>query len=429
MATFLISTPGETGQLFPALGIAQGLLQRGHRVLVFAPPSTERMVRLSGAELLPHRFQDLFERMKHPPGPEARLPWWMPKLLELPPGIWRFGATLGPSVLAMVEELEPLILRERVDCVVGDALAFGTRYAAERTGRPFASIGANPAYALDTTHLQAIRAPEIPAWLPERFPGLVHAWIDKMVPLAPVRARLGLPPAPRSRSELYGMCVSDTLHLVTTHREFMPELSFKSGQEFVGPLSFDPPQEPYAGLAELPPDVVLVSTTTFAEDDGFLKTVVESLAPLGIPLLVTGAGARELSGNLGSHVRLETFVPHAQVLPRVRALVTHGGWGTMGRALRQGVPMLVIPLFGDQPMNALRAEQLGLIHHLPHEKATPTAIREGLKALLADTALHERLRAHSERLRALDSGRLAAEALERLVSSPPVQERRAAAST
>ena len=82
---------------------------------------------------------------------------------------------------------------------------------------------------------------------------------------------------------------------------------------------------------------------------------------------------------------MERFVPHEQILPHVAAVVTHGGAGMVGRAFRHGVPMLMIPLFAEQPLNAQLAEAQGLgFYHLPFSQATPEAIRERLRALLED---------------------------------------------
>ncbi len=38
------------------------------------------------------------------------------------------------------------------------------------------------------------------------------------------------------------------------------------------------------------------------------------------------------------------------------AMVSHGGFGTTLAGLAAGVPMVVVPLFADQPYNALRVE-------------------------------------------------------------------------
>jgi UDP:flavonoid glycosyltransferase YjiC (YdhE family) len=138
---------------------------------------------------------------------------------------------------------------------------------------------------------------------------------------------------------------------------------------------------------------------------------------MGVPILATAGKASELPTGLGAHVRIVPFAPHDEVLPRVSALVTHGGWGISGRALRHGVPMLIIPIFGDQPVIGARLAEMGLAYHLPRNKASPEAIRQALAALLADEPLKQRVKAMAAKLQALDTSGLIADELEKLVVS------------
>jgi len=134
---------------------------------------------------------------------------------------------------------------------------------------------------------------------------------------------------------------------------------------------------------------VLVSTTTSStSDDGLFRHVLESVQ--GNSRTATSGTTTDIPSGLGENVRLESFVPFDEVLPYVRAIVTHGGFGTVGRAFRLGVPMLIISEFGDSVATAVRAAELGLAYHLPKNKATPKAIQSKLKALLQDHALHAR---------------------------------------
>jgi UDP:flavonoid glycosyltransferase YjiC (YdhE family) len=101
----------------------------------------------------------------------------------------------------------------------------------------------------------------------------------------------------------------------------------------------------------------------------------------------------------------------------VRAIVTHGGWGTVGRALRHGVPALIVPLFGDQPSIAAQAVAAGLAHSLRRRDATPAGLRAAVGALLADTELAARVRRAAAELAALRADHTGVRALEALVSA------------
>ena len=52
-------------------------------------------------------------------------------------------------------------------------------------------------------------------------------------------------------------------------------------------------------------------------------------------------------------------VRHADVLPHCSAVITHGGHGTVMKALIAGVPLIVVPLGRDQPDNAARVVYAG----------------------------------------------------------------------
>ena len=43
----------------------------------------------------------------------------------------------------------------------------------------------------------------------------------------------------------------------------------------------------------------------------------------------------------------------------VKAFITHGGQLSCLEAVRAGVPLLAVPVFGDQPSNADRAKHMG----------------------------------------------------------------------
>jgi vancomycin aglycone glucosyltransferase len=57
-------------------------------------------------------------------------------------------------------------------------------------------------------------------------------------------------------------------------------------------------------------------------------------------------------------VKVVRAVNHAAVFPACRAVIHHGGAGTVAAAMRAGVPMLILWLWLDQPVWAAAVQQL-----------------------------------------------------------------------
>lgn len=412
MATLLITVPAVNSHILPMLPTAEALVKRGHRVLIHTAQQHYDNVQAAGAELIPMpEHCDIVHRLQNS---SVRVPSWVPKF---PRQVWYFRNEILAMIPDMVAELEPIIKREQVDCLVGDYFGFGASYAAERLGIPYVTLTISWPLALNADAIPLYLALPLP-------PQVIHALADFIFPLRRVRKQIALPQRPKNApAEFFSVMVSNLLNLVTIHKDFIPSGRLQENQVFIGPTAFQMPRttdDQSFGAVE--PGTVLVSTTTSPQrDNGLFWRVLESVAQMGIPVLATSGSATDIPSGLGENVRLETFVPHNEVLPYVSAIITHGGSGTVGRAFRFGTPMLIIPdLEGDTLSTAIRAAELGLAYHLPRSKATPKAIQAKLKALLQDHALHNRLKALSEKLRSIDSPQLSANAIEGILQNSQI---------
>jgi sterol 3beta-glucosyltransferase len=86
--------------------------------------------------------------------------------------------------------------------------------------------------------------------------------------------------------------------------------------------------------------------------------------------------------GLAEHPRLFVLATanHDWLFPRCRAVITHGGIGTVAAALRAKAPLIVASIFADQPWWGKRVERSGLGIHLPFQRWSKekvvTAIRK-----------------------------------------------------
>jgi UDP:flavonoid glycosyltransferase YjiC (YdhE family) len=109
-------------------------------------------------------------------------------------------------------------------------------------------------------------------------------------------------------------------------------------------------------------------------------------------LLTTGYGLED--GRMvapGPHVHIARWVPQADVLASASVVVCHGGSGTTLGALAAGVPLVIAPLFADQPENARRVADLGAgVAVGPRDQEAPTSavdpadLRRAITDVLAD---------------------------------------------
>uniref|UniRef100_A0A8C5VDG9 UDP-glucuronosyltransferase n=1 Tax=Microcebus murinus TaxID=30608 RepID=A0A8C5VDG9_MICMU len=83
--------------------------------------------------------------------------------------------------------------------------------------------------------------------------------------------------------------------------------------------------------------------------------------------------------NVSTNVKLMDWLPQSDLLahPSIRLFVTHGGQNSIMEAIQHGVPMVGIPVFGDQPENMVRVEtkKFGVSINLKELKAETLALK------------------------------------------------------
>jgi UDP:flavonoid glycosyltransferase YjiC (YdhE family) len=130
--------------------------------------------------------------------------------------------------------------------------------------------------------------------------------------------------------------------------------------------------------------VLVTCSTDYLGDEALATTAVEALADLPVRVLVTLADAHgRLELPQSDRVRVERFVPHAQVLPRAAAVVCPSGMGIVAKATAAGVPVVAVPFDRDQPEVARRVEQAGVGVVLRRKRLTPERLRAAVTEAMA----------------------------------------------
>jgi UDP:flavonoid glycosyltransferase YjiC (YdhE family) len=116
-----------------------------------------------------------------------------------------------------------------------------------------------------------------------------------------------------------------------------------------------------------------------------------------------------------ANVTFEGFVSHGAVLPHVEAMITQSGLGGVTKALIHGVPLVCIPLLGDQPDNAARVAAHGAGIALKGG-CSALEIRSALNRVLSEASFHEAAKALGAKLAAEKAEEKAADELESLAT-------------
>ena len=377
----LVTTSGSAGHLLPLVPFTDALRDRGAEILVATRASTADAVRAHGFDVWPFgeapsaERDPIFASAQGRSNDEANI-------LVVTEAFARLDARAAlPGVLDACRTWRP-------DLVINEVTEFAGPLAATHEGIPYATVGIS---------LAALERKVMPH---------VGAVLDEL------RAELGTPPGAHVPSRMLSLAppaLDDPAPeqlLRFRHRDAgapRPLPDFWDGAD--GPL-------------------VYVTFGSVAPQMGFFpdlyRAAVDALAGLPVRVLVTTgrAGDPAALGALPANAHAERWVPQADLLPHVAALVCHGGSGTVHGGLAAGVPMAVLPLFADRPYNAACVAEIGAGVALAQGPAGIAGVADAVRALLEDPAYAGRARAIAAETRRLPTVDAAAEVLHELAHVP-----------
>jgi MGT family glycosyltransferase len=390
----LFTTLPAYGAFQPLGPMAKALEAAGHEVAFAASAAFCRVIAGAGFRCLPagvdwsfDNREVVYARVRDALGPDAAA----------------FSPLRDVFAGYLPEQMTPDLLRIAhewpVDVVVREPLEFGGCVAAEALGLPSATCGPHFCFWDGAWHA---------------FPGEVAR-----PELDGLRAAYGLPPDPDLAMLHRG------LNLACLPPSFIgPSLTVPPNTHFLRPAPFDHPggESLPPWVDDLPPRPTVHASlgTIFHRTPGVFEAILGGLANEEINLLVAVGRDQdpEHFGPQPPHIRVERYLPHAALLPRCDAVVTHGGFGSVMACLEAGVPMVVIPLAGgDQAGNAQRCAALGVARVVPADQRTPEAIRDALRGVLAEPSYRENTIRMRDELARLPGPEQAVGLLERLAAN------------
>lgn len=380
----LFSFVGGNGHFEPLVPLARACERAAHTVAVAGQPAMLPVIAAAGFTAFDTGGVTLST-------PSERLP-----LLEL---------DLEREDQALREGFARRLARERAattldvcaawqpDLLVCDEIDFGAMIAAERAGRPYATVLVIAAGSF-------VR------------PDVVGE------PLHELRAAHGLPPDP-DLTMLSRYLV--LLPFPPSYRD--PAFPLPATAHAIRTLMLGRANEHSAPIWGVPrsdaPTVYFTLGTVFNVESGDLfERVLAGLRDL--PLNVIATLGRELDpatfGPQPPHVHVAQFIPQASILPDCSLVVSHGGSGSVLGALAQGLPMVLLPIGADQPLNARRCAALGVARVLDALTATADSVAAAVTAVLSDRSYRRNAERLRDEIASLPEPGYAVQLLERLAA-------------
>jgi UDP:flavonoid glycosyltransferase YjiC (YdhE family) len=200
-------------------------------------------------------------------------------------------------------------------------------------------------------------------------------------------ADLGLGPAPVFPLDWYRL--ADRIVQFTVPEFEYPRSEAPATLTFAGPLLDAAPRfELPAWWTDLNSGRPVVHVTQGTLDNADLSKVIQpTVAALADPdlLVVVATGGRpvsELRMALPDNVRVAEMLPYAELLPKIDAMVTNGGYGGVQMALAHGLPLIVAGAREDKPEVAARVAWSGSGVNLRVERPVPDVIGEAVSDVL-----------------------------------------------
>jgi vancomycin aglycone glucosyltransferase len=402
---FLLATYGSCGDVHPMLALARALARRGHQVVLAGPPdyaadAVEQSVayRPMGGSMGAFLDQNSAAVLGH--------------RLRLVRAVKRDTAA---QVAAQFELLSALV--EDADYVVAASLVFAARSCAERAGKPYRFIAFAPETFPSRFH-PALGEPRqnLPTWC-----NRVSWWWGRRIDNYLLRAaindgqrKLGLPPV----RDVLSHFADASLAVLAADAELAPAPpDVPVPDPPTGAMILDDerplPEEVEAFLlAGRPPVYIGFGSMPDAHPERTHGLLIEAIQRAGCRGIIQAGTSDARRG--GADLLIVGAVPHARLLPRMAAVVHHGGAGTCARAARAGIPQVVVPHLLDQFPWAARLQRRGLAPApLFRKKLTSRALAERLRQAVEDQAMRANAAAMGRTLARRDGAERAAEILSR----------------
>jgi len=389
MANIVLVTLGSDGDIRPFVRLGRALKARGHSACLLTHADYAELAAQNGLDFVALDTHAEYEQF----------------IAEAPSFNSPTGLLAGyqkyflPKLLATHQLIETGAHADETVLVAHHNMRLAAQLSAEKLGRPLVIAFAWPS---QITNLSL---------LAEFFQTQISPELNRL------RGELGLAPV---KDWAAWLLQSPVLNLALWPDWFAsagpgwpPEL-IRTGF-LVDAASAPLPPEVEAFLEGTPPPVLITGGTGNFVSSDFYTASAEGVRRVGRRGILVACYPDYVPANLPGEILRINYLPYGTALPRMGAIIHHGGIGTCAQALAAGIPQLILGVGADRPDNAFRLQHLGVAEFLPPPRWQPASVAEALQRLLSQAEVRERCQALAERIRTVDSAPAACEAIEKFI--------------
>jgi UDP:flavonoid glycosyltransferase YjiC (YdhE family) len=412
-----MSTTGSLGDVLPFLAVGSELRARGHRVRFLLPVEFHSLAVGDGFDVAPAGFEISPATLRA-----------LGKDWSRAGGLSLMRSAMNELVIPAVADAHEVMTQAAgdSDLLVTHANQIAAQMVAEQTGIQWAVISLFPMVFPTTQGLLSPPLPRLPG--PLRVPGQ-RAALAVMLrgsgfllgdgALNRFRRQQGL--APR-RGYFMGAALSADRVIVPIPEFIAPRPT--DWPDKIHMTGFCPGALPGAKVpADVdhflrdgePPVAVTLGSALSTSTTHQLEQIAEVLDRLGVRALFLVGQDALATAAFQDRPGAALFAPLALVLPRCRAVIHHGGYGTTAAVLSAGLPSVVTPFMPDQQWYGHRIEAVGagtVVSRRRLLRALPSAVDD---VLTQQPQLRANTKLIAGRLERLDGVATTARALEDLL--------------
>lgn len=419
MARIVLTTFGSWGDLFPLLGLGHELAARGHTPVYAITPAGEDLVRGEGFEFAPVGPRFGFEEYRD----HLAI---LDKRLRGVASLFTIMRRIAlPHLDDAVDDLTKAI--DGADLMLTHPVQLAGPIAAEAAGVPWATVSVFPGL-LPTAHFP----PQFLAWSPPGALGRVvnrGAWVAGRVVtyglfnrgINATRRKRGLAPLRQAFIEQSLAPLGAVVLCSGAYEPVAPDwpdsVTMGGFVRFDHPTALGTPDDVAAYLADgSPPIVVTLGASSSLDPGTFWDDAAAVVDELGERAVFLIAQDDHRTGSLVGRDGVWAYVPLSDVLPHARAVVHHGGFGTVVETIHAGIPSVTLPRAFDQLHHGDRLRDLGVGATIPWHRVTKERLRSALEGVLASSTMAAKATALADTLSHEHGAQRAGDAVEALLA-------------